>query len=192
VVRAVAVLGLLVEFALIGCRPAFVTPTEFPRDATGRPTCRGVPLAGWVGKEPLPEIRGPGYRGKIVPPEAAVVLLCRCSRTTLGPPDAYWTPSAADIADLECGLALYVRDHPPRPGSDQWRHLERFERRYLGVIRNGVRSIAVDLSPVPVEGRVWRGSPGVNNVCDGGPQFFGVEYDVDGRRFRHIDYNGEA
>jgi hypothetical protein len=29
-------------------------------------------------------------------------------------------------------------------------------------------------------------------VCDGGPQFFGVEYDPDTKTFSHFEFNGIA
>ena len=36
----------------------------------------------------------------------------------------------------------------------------------------------------------WRREPVI--VCDGGPSFFGVEYDVERGQFTHIAYNGMA
>jgi hypothetical protein len=38
--------------------------------------------------------------------------------------------------------------------------------------------------------QLWRRAPMV--VCDGGPNFWGVEYDVAAKRFQNVGFNGPA
>lgn len=132
-------------------------------------------------------------RDAAMPPGAAVLagdkaadLTRQCSRRSPAPSDATWQPAAADIAALEAALpgALERDDRSgwtKAPGD--WR------RQYVGLARNGVRTIYGNFIPATVaEHGDWRTMPSM--VCDGGPRFFGVEYDVAARRFVGIDYNG--
>jgi len=184
--RALIVLGLVG-----GCAPSNRPPAAFVRDAAGHLSCPHE-LTGWSTDEPLPEVRGSGYRGRIVPPAAAVAFFCQCSRDTGGPPDGYWSPAAADIAQLEEDLPFYVRANPPSIDPRPWRDLALYVRLYMGIVRDGHRHVAVSLVRSPYAIGVWPRETGVGSVCDGGPMFFGVEYDLDGHRFVSIAYNGPA
>jgi hypothetical protein len=67
-----------------------------------------------------------------------------------------------------------------------------WRRQYIGLIRSGQRFIYGNFFPERDwdEFRDWRTQP--VTVCDGGPGFFGVEYDVSARRFTQFAYNGVA
>jgi hypothetical protein len=124
----------------------------------------------------------------MAPPAAAVSMLCKCSRETLGPPDGYWTPTPSDVAELEEQLPDFLRDYGKVP--QRWRELALFGRLYLGVVRGGVRSICVDFFRAPVDLREWGDETVAHDVCDGGSSRWSIEYDVDGHRFTMQSYNG--
>jgi hypothetical protein len=68
-----------------------------------------------------------------------------------------------------------------------------WRRQYGGFLRGGRRFIYGNFFPHeagddrPADND-WRHAPMM--VCDGGHAFFGVEYDVEGRRFTHLGFNG--
>jgi hypothetical protein len=128
----------------------------------------------------------------ILPDAAVPALLQQCSRSAPEAGEGTWQPTAADIAALEAALpaALAERARPETANAPQgWR------RQYGGIVRGGRRFIYGNFTPQgpnldgPDPTR-WRTS--VQIVCDGGPSFFGVEYDVEARRFTHLAFNGSA
>lgn len=125
----------------------------------------------------------------ILPGDQAAALLRQCSRAAPARGDATWRPGEAEIAALEAALAaaLTARGGPGRP---DWSHAPRgWLRQYVGIVRGGRRYIYGNFfrfagEPPPN----WTTRPMI--VCDGGPNFFGVEYDVAARRFTHFAFNG--
>jgi hypothetical protein len=130
----------------------------------------------------------------ILPEAIAGRLLDECSR---GVPAAYtghWLPNADDIAALEAALPQALgavrRGGAKLRGAPQgWR------RQYGGFVRDGHRFIYGNFFPRDIgdfrpADNDWRHAPVM--VCDGGHVFFGVEYDVEGRRITHLDFNGYA
>jgi hypothetical protein len=136
-------------------------------------------------------------------------LLHQCSRSAPAPGEASWQPEAADIAALEAALpaALAASNLPAiekglrarpeagsrNPGDPDWATAPRgWQRQYVGIVRGGRRFIYGNFfprrsdegGPMPD----WRTTP--VQVCDGGPVFFGAEYDVGSRRFTHLAFNG--
>ena len=86
---------------------------------------------------------------------------------------------AALAADAEGGELV---DRRPPTG---WR------RQYIGIVRNGERFIYGNFYPVGsgvAAGRLTQ--PLI--ICDGGPAFFGVEYDLKAGRISHLAFNGQA
>lgn len=130
----------------------------------------------------------------ILPAPIADQMLHQCSRGVPASYDGHWLPSAEDIAALEAALpAALAADHP---GDAALRGAPRgWRRQYGGFLRGGRRFLYGNFFPRdlgeghPADDR-WRGAPVM--VCDGGHAFFGVEYDVDGRRFTRLDFNGFA
>jgi hypothetical protein len=160
---------------------------ERPRAIASSAWCAGK-HKGWSASEPLPVERGSGYQGVVVPEAAAPWLLCQCSREAPGPGTAYWTPNTAHIAELERALPAYVRAQPQAAAI----RLDKEVRQYLGIVRGTHRVVYVNLFP-PIDATQshgWRTDAVL--VCDGGPEFFGVEYDIDTHRFTHIAFNSAA
>ena len=58
------------------------------------------------------------------------------------------------------------------------------------MIRDGRRFIYGNFFPIEegIGQFDWRTKP--TRICDGGPVFFGVEFDVAAQRFTRIDFNG--
>ena len=144
-------------------------------------------ISTWSAPAPLPVLSASRYKGVVLPPEAAKAILCPCSRSTPGLGEAYFRPSSTQIMELESKLTDFVRTHPHQEAPDQWKELPSFVRQYLGVTRGGRSFIYVNLSPLGTR-TDWRSHAVV--VCDGGPNFFGVEYDSSRGKFHHIDFNG--
>ena len=119
----------------------------------------------------------------------APALLEQCSRGTLGTPDGYWLPDQKDIQSLEAQLPLFLRGRTEPKAAEATARLQKYHRQYAGFVRNGHKTIYVNLFPAD-EDADWQKH--LVRVCDGGPWFFGVEFDVDSRTFIHIAFNGYA
>ena len=112
----------------------------------------------------------------------------QCSRATPQGATSFWTPTVAQLDELELRLIPYLEGRAPaaRPPLDTG-----FHRQYIGFIKNGVRYIY---------GNFYRGQKEVTDseriqpvvVCDGGPAFWGVVYDLDRGEFSDIAFNGIA
>ena len=122
----------------------------------------------------------------VLPGDAATRLARQCSRASPAGFEATWQPATADIAALEKALpeALATDDRSGwRAASGDWR------RQYVGLVRQGVRTIYGNFIPATAAERGgWRDRPAI--ICDGGPGFFGVEYDPAAKRFVSIAHNG--
>jgi hypothetical protein len=142
-----------------------------------------------------------GAAQALLPPDAVILpapiadqMLHQCSRGVPAGYDGHWLPGAGEIAALEAALpAALAADHP---GDAALRDAPRgWRRQYGGFLRGGHRFVYGNFFPREVgEGRSpdndWHRAPVM--VCDGGHAFFGVEFDVDGRRFTRLDFNGFA
>jgi hypothetical protein len=129
----------------------------------------------------------------VLPPDKASALLHQCSRSTVKPGESGWMPRARDIARLEARLPAALAqevagwDAAARAGLKNaptgW------YRQYVGIVRGGKRFIYGNFLPV---GRDdwghWRVEPMI--VCDGGPAFFGTEYDVEKDEISDLAFNG--
>lgn len=157
---------------------------------------------------------GKATAGPGLPPDAFVLsgddgagVLSQCSRATPGKADSTFAPDPADIVRMEAGLAeaLVQRNTippnaggrvVPEPGSMDFSHAPAgWARQYLGVVRGGRRFIYGNYFPAS-ELRNMRTYSSMDParqavvVCDGGPVFFGAEYDIAARRFTHLAFNG--
>jgi hypothetical protein len=132
--------------------------------------------------------------GVVLPVALAPQVLRQCSRATLGPGESYWMPSVRDIARLEAGIKSFVQQHPDPYGQNVWQDLDGFVRQYAGLVRDGRKTIYVNLFPADVFRagnnlqEDWRRRAIV--ICDGGASILGVGYDVETGTFIHIAYNG--
>mgnify|MGYP003578872580 CR=1 FL=1 len=125
----------------------------------------------------------------ILPPFAIAEMLQQCSRGAPAPGSSSWHPALSDIAKLEAALPQALASakvHDLREAPNGWR------RQYVGIIRDGRRYIYGNFIPkgdVEPSMTDWRRKP--VRICDGGPAFFGVEYDIAGKRISHIAFNGQ-
>jgi hypothetical protein len=128
----------------------------------------------------------------VVLPESSIdTLLRQCSRGAPAAGEAGWQPGADQIAALEAALpaALTARDD-----QDWSRFPGDWRRQYVGLVRGGRRYVYGNFFPRRTGDDIgpgrWRTEPVL--VCDGGPAFFGVEYDVEAGRITRLDFNGMA
>lgn len=117
-------------------------------------------------------------------------LFAQCSRSAPSAAD-YWTPGPADIARLEAALPAAL------PPATNWRGRilsnapKGWLRQYIGFLRGGRRFIYGNFFPdTPDERAGWRQAPVM--VCDGGPAYFGVEFDADRGAITDLEFNGEG
>jgi hypothetical protein len=141
----------------------------------------------------------PPAAGSVALPSGAAILdgatvptmLQQCSRGSPTAGEDTWQPSAADIVALEAGLAAALAARSPA-GELDWSHAPQgWLRQYVGIVRGGRHFVYGNFFPDRMPGMEperWQHEP--VRICDGGPVFFGVEYDVAARRFIQVDFNG--
>ena len=137
----------------------------------------------------------PPAGGPALPPNAAILdgaavpaMLRQCSRAAPPPGEGTWQPAAADIIAFEAALPAALAAH--RFANVDWSRWPRaWERQYVGIRRGGRNFIYGNFVPREVGGDAGSGiAPHI--ICDGGPAFFGAEYDVAARHVSHIAFNG--
>jgi hypothetical protein len=120
--------------------------------------------------------------GVIFKGQQAKALLRQCSRATPEKVSAQWTPSKEQIDQLELKLPAY-KQKLKRPTAQ----LSSFYRQYAGFIAGGRKIIYVNLFPKRIAPD-WQSRAVV--VCDGGEQFWGVEFEVDTGQLVNAAFNG--
>ena len=128
--------------------------------------------------------------GFLMQPSAARDLLAQCSRERRDPGQSAFTPTAAEVRAMQAALPAAIAADPraegPRPddATIDW------IGQYVGIVRGGRRFIYGNFWPVyPVPtGPDLRIQAMI--VCDGGPRFWGAEYDIEAGRIIHLGYNG--
>lgn len=134
----------------------------------------------------------------ILPESSVAAMLQQCSRGAPAAAERGWRPTVEDIVALELALPAALRERretrgPRYSGEPDWARVpDGWRRQYVGIVRGGRRFVYGSFMPRGP----GPGGPGPDfalqpvMVCDGGPSFFGVEFDVEARRFTHIDFNG--
>jgi len=136
--------------------------------------------------------------GAVLSANAAKRLLHQCSRGTPQHLTGTWTPTRQDIHDLETRLpaALAVEAQKRGPRYEQQ---TTFRRQYAGLVMGSRPIIYVNAFPRDAGEPAKDGTPAARNfdwhhdpvvVCDGGPAFFGVEYDPEKKVFARFEFNG--
>jgi hypothetical protein len=120
--------------------------------------------------------------GVILKSGHAKALLSQCSRAAPEKISAQWTPSKDQIEQLESKLPAYKQELK-RPMTQ----LSSFYRQYAGFIAGGRKIIYVNLFPKRIDPD-WRSRAVM--VCDGGEQFWGVEFEVNTGQFVNPAFNG--
>lgn len=169
-----------------------------------------------------PELHGPERTGgsmhalhenaSVLPVSAGPRLLDQCSRATPKAIRGFWTPSDSLISELEDGIWEFLASAINRGAIRRNRITLREDyRQYIGVVHwNGKRTIYVNgfnrdylISLNRTRSEVARNHPTVSAdtvkwrlvpiaVCDGGPSFWGLEYDPSSKRFSKFRINESA
>ena len=137
-------------------------------------------------------------RVRLIDPALQGSPIGQCSRAGPDAPGGYFRPVAAEITALETALAKELDiyrasrgpDVPLAPDDRPFEFLsdpESYVREYLGYAEGGRRKIYGNF--MPLETAPER-SDNLTVICDGGSQFFGVEYDIEARRITRIAFNG--
>ena len=125
-------------------------------------------------------------------------LLNQCSRATPANVQSFWTPTPADITEMENNFTnIYFL----KASECCWKgakvdSLHNFSFQYLGVIIKGQKYIYINAFPSGSES--WYKDHEIDLsknaliICDGGSSYWGVLYDRRKRRFFSLSFNGDA
>ena len=139
--------------------------------------------------------------GAVLPENIAQQILHQCSRSVPQNVTGTWSPNPTQIGELESRLPAALEAVTLERGSD-YGQSRGFRRQYVGLIVGRHKIVYVNAFPSGMGGPERR--PSANGrqefdwrrdavlVCDGGPAFFGVEYDPATKRFSHFAFNGIA
>lgn len=132
-----------------------------------------------------PVILEPGKAFVLDATKAEESILRQCSRPAPEAVNEFWHPAEKDIQALETALTSYLAGAKslPSPGV--------YHRQYTGYKKAGIRYIY---------GNFYRGNAYSSDieaispvmVCDGGPNFWGIIYNVDAARIENVDFNGRV
>jgi len=147
--------------------------------------CGFLVVAGTLCAAALPAIN-PAL-GVVFPDGKARELTKQCSRNGPAHITGTWTPDTKQIAELEKGLvvALSKADFPDDFKVRDFSHLA---RQYGGLADSVHKLIYVNAFTMRDINGEWRKRAVM--VCDGGPAFFGAEYDPSTRTFSNFEFNG--
>jgi len=115
----------------------------------------------------------------------ARALFDQCTREVPHHIGGFWDPSPEQVRQLEADLVVYLRglklpDSAP-PMQQSW-------RQYAGFERVGRKLIYINGFPGPLyEGDYWKRE--AEQVCAGGPAYYGLVYDPDRRAFSELKLN---
>ena len=137
--------------------------------------------------------------GAILPADIAKELLKQCSREAPHDVTGMWIPKGRDIRELEARLPAALEAMALQRGN-QFAQLTNFQRQYAGFVIHDRKIVYVNAfphgtgDPDPKATLPWRRTfdwhRNIIQVCDGGPAFFGVEYDPAKKSFDHFEFNG--
>lgn len=120
----------------------------------------------------------------ILPDSAALAVVRQCSRAAPENVSGTWAPTVEQVAHADSLLPAFLTPRDPEP-----RDLAKVARQYAGVVARGRRILYLNAIPMERPGpRDWRTAAMI--VCDGGPPFFGAEFDVAEGRFTRVEFNG--
>ena len=137
--------------------------------------------------------------GAIFPVATARDLAEQCSREAPENIEGTWTPSQKQIAALEPKLEELLAQslaQKKQRGDRYVPAVSDYYRQYAGYVIGGRKIIYINgfdkriVQSSAEHGLDWHVTP--VRVCDGGNAFFGVEYDVEVKRFGKLAFNGLA
>jgi len=124
----------------------------------------------------------------VLPGSMAPAMLHQCSRRAPPMGESTWQPSADDILKLEELLPKALMAQAAKGDPDWSRAPSGWRRQYAGIVLKGRRLIYGNYFALGNESGSWRNVPVI--ICDGGPAFFGVTFDVSAGRFADLAFNG--
>jgi len=150
-------------------------------------------LDGTNQKIPLIHTSGPTYEGFIFPAE-------RGDEIPFSGVDGFWTPSAAEIEEVEQRLRPALQNFAATPESQRYwfesapilEHLSEFRRQYVGIIEEGSKRILLNACPRHDEVCDRLGGRVFVLPVDGGFWYWRVTYDVETQKFVWFRSNGYA
>ncbi len=138
---------------------------------------------------PLALISTSSARVVAVPTEWGGILLRQCSRATPGPADAYYYVTANEVPAAVAAVAKYFKTAPLPQDLHGWPDLASSSAQVIGVVRGGAKHLYFSFQPSSFDTTdEWRIHP--IQMCDGGPEFFGVEVDPATAGIVHIAFDG--
>jgi hypothetical protein len=113
-------------------------------------------------------------------------VLHQCSRMSVDAKSVtgYWSPSTQQIAEVQKLFEAYYTSAKTPEDAPKASDIKNYNFFYAGLTIGAEKVIYIDFKP---SGQTWKGT-----VCDGGPQFFGVEYHLESKSFRNLSFNGSA
>jgi hypothetical protein len=115
----------------------------------------------------------------------ARALFDQCTREVPHNVGGFWDPSPEQIRQLETDLVPFLRTQKLPDGSPA---VQQSWRQYAGFVRVGRKLIYVNAFPGPLyEGDYWKRE--AEQVCAGGPAYYGLVYDPASRTFGEMRFN---
>jgi hypothetical protein len=142
------------------------------------------------GTADYPTVRGIDVQGVVIPASDA-----QKQAILFGGPTEFWTPTSADVKELEARLPSFLHAEALGAGDarediiEVRRRLRTYRRQYVGLVLDGKRQILLNAFPKD-EDFAWKRE--FIEVSDGGASFWRVLYDVRQRRFHRLLINGVA
>jgi hypothetical protein len=137
-------------------------------------------------------------RPHLMNPSKGAKILDQCSRETPKPGQSYFRPAAVQIVAFEKVLQVEIDKSGVTKNENEWRKsrnlpLRRtvnrdWQRDVVGLVRDGRRYIYGNY--YPLDSGDFVETPVI--VCDGGPMFFGAEYDIKAGKITHLAFNGRV
>ena len=115
-------------------------------------------------------------------------LLQPCSRSSLGQGGAYWVPTPREVELTQDALTQHFVSAPPPSSLHEWPNLRSTNAQFVGVVRDGARSVYGSYMPKQRRDISWRQLP--LSICDGGPAYFGVKVDLASSRVVSLEFDG--
>jgi hypothetical protein len=121
-------------------------------------------------------------------PEKSGEGLHTCSRAQPRRAASFWQLSDSEVTDIDRLLAKFIS----RPNIQKriGRRLEDLGRQFLGLRRGSRRYVYINSFPADAQGVPNASSNELYIPCDRGPEFWGIEYDLEARQFSAFSPDG--
>jgi hypothetical protein len=137
-----------------------------------------------------PTVKGIDVQGVVIPASEA-----KKQAILFGGPTEFWTPTSADVKELEARLPSFLHAEALGAGDTREdiievrRRVRTYRRQYVGFVLEGKRQILLNAFPKDEE-FAWKRQ--FIRVSDGGASYWTILYDVRQRRLHRLLINGVA